>query len=356
MRSAGGQNEAGDGESGTCDRAPASSRKGEPWLSGSAGGGRPPAAYAAARRMRTIRPRSASGRAAPACCSIASPVAPPGISFVSAEVPRLIEPGAGRRGAPAYRRQGGASSKQPRAGVEQGASARRKPCRRLSCMARTCLASPQLRYHPRTPSGPAPVTRYRPALIAAVRDRRGLVAIHRTFLDSSHVSRFRGGPTPPRTWALWRWRRAARGSRPRLGLAEGIETALSAAVLFGIPCWATLGTERFALVSVPGTVEELLCSLTMIGRPAGRALARRLSPMSADRGSLFAVAGRRLERRPSARARAAGRVSKPLRAPGSLGDLAPPARVRAAGSGKSIEVRPEASHGRHFRPPFLVRL
>ena len=43
----------------------------------------------------------------------------------------------------------------------------------------------------------------------------------------------------------------------RLGLAEGIESALSAQQLFGIPCWATLGNERFGLVTIPESVREL---------------------------------------------------------------------------------------------------
>jgi hypothetical protein len=43
--------------------------------------------------------------------------------------------------------------------------------------------SPQLRYHPRAPHGPAPVTVRRPALVAAVRDESGLLAVHRTFID-----------------------------------------------------------------------------------------------------------------------------------------------------------------------------
>jgi len=46
-----------------------------------------------------------------------------------------------------------------------------------------------------------------------------------------------------------------------LGLAEGIETALSASALFDVPCWATLGTERFGRVSLPAGVEQLLLFL-----------------------------------------------------------------------------------------------
>lgn len=119
--------------------------------------------------------------------------------------------------------------------------------------------SPELRFHPRTPHGPRPITRFRPALLAAVRDETGLVAVHRTFLD-----RGRNAVTAHAKRGLGRFGRGAvrlGGVAPRLGLAEGIETALSASALFGIPCWAALGTERFALVALPAEVAELLLFL-----------------------------------------------------------------------------------------------
>ena len=126
----------------------------------------------------------------------------------------------------------------------------------------------QLRYHPRTPHGPSPLTQFRPALIAAVRDETGLVAVHRTFIDPGGsgladladprcgLGRFRGGAV------------RLGGSALRLGLAEGIETALSATALFGVPCWATLGTERFRRVALPAEVRELL--LFLDHDPGGR--------------------------------------------------------------------------------------
>lgn len=43
-----------------------------------------------------------------------------------------------------------------------------------------------------------------------------------------------------------------------LGLAEGIETALSAILLLDIPVWATLGNERLAHVAIPDTVTRLV--------------------------------------------------------------------------------------------------
>jgi len=119
--------------------------------------------------------------------------------------------------------------------------------------------SVELRYHARTPHGPAPVTRFRPALIAAVRDEQGLVAVHRSFLDPR---RPRLAELPDPRCGLGRFGRGAvrlGGAAPRLGLAEGIETALSASILFGVPCWATLGTERFRLVALPPEV----CALSL---------------------------------------------------------------------------------------------
>lgn len=130
-------------------------------------------------------------------------------------------------------------------------------------LARRGLAtdSPQLRFHPRTPFGRRPSTRYRPALIAAVRDDSGVVAIHRTCID---VRSDRAAPLAAAKRGLGSFGGGAvrlGGVAPRLGLAEGIETALSASALFGVPCWATLGTERFALISLPQEIEQLLLFL-----------------------------------------------------------------------------------------------
>ena len=121
--------------------------------------------------------------------------------------------------------------------------------------------SPELRFHPRTPHGPRPLTRFRPAMIAAIRDASGIVAIHRTFLDSR---RGRLAPMEEPRCGLGRFGAGAvrlGGLATKLGLAEGIETALSASVLFRLPCWATLGTERFRLVALPPEVEELVLFL-----------------------------------------------------------------------------------------------
>jgi putative DNA primase/helicase len=118
--------------------------------------------------------------------------------------------------------------------------------------------SSELRFHGRTPLGPRGAVRFLPAMLAAVRTDLGVIAVHRTFLDSE-TCRLASMEAPKRALGSL-GRGAVRLSGPRegrLGLAEGIESALSAMQLFSVPCWATLGNERFGLVSIPESVREL---------------------------------------------------------------------------------------------------
>jgi len=119
-------------------------------------------------------------------------------------------------------------------------------------------ASAELRYLPRTPLGPKGQVRFLPAMLAAVSLDEGPVAVHRTFLDP--VKPAKAGLAKPKRALGALHGAAVRLFAPKdgkLGLAEGIESALSARALTGIPCWATLGNERFGLVSVPEGVTEL---------------------------------------------------------------------------------------------------
>ena len=119
-------------------------------------------------------------------------------------------------------------------------------------------ASPALRFHPRTPLGPKGRARVLPAMIAAVSLDEGPIAIHRTFL-STEASGKAAFEKPKRALGAL-GEAAVRLFAPvsgKLGLAEGVESAMSAYALTGIPVWATLGNERFGLVSVPESVTEL---------------------------------------------------------------------------------------------------
>lgn len=121
-----------------------------------------------------------------------------------------------------------------------------------------------LRFHPRTPLGQGGEVDFRPAMIAALHDgglheEGRFVAIQRTFFDRDDARRARDLADPRMT--LGRPDRAAvmlASAASVLGLAEGVETALSAMILFGIPVWATLGSERLHQIAIPDRVTRLV--------------------------------------------------------------------------------------------------
>ena len=120
------------------------------------------------------------------------------------------------------------------------------------------ITSPELRFLERTPLGPKGNVRFLPAMLAAVRTDSDIMAIHRTFLlpDGSCQADF---IKPKRalgslgTGAV----RLFAAKNGVLGLAEGTESAMSATQLTGIPIWATLGNERFGIVTIPESVKQL---------------------------------------------------------------------------------------------------
>lgn len=120
------------------------------------------------------------------------------------------------------------------------------------------IGSSELRFHARMPLGPKGAVQFLPALVAAVRNDAGILALHRTFIDIDGDRLAMFGQPKRALGSLGSG--AVRLANPRggrLGLAEGNESALSAMQLFEIPCWATLGNERFGLVTIPESVREL---------------------------------------------------------------------------------------------------
>lgn len=125
--------------------------------------------------------------------------------------------------------------------------------------ARMLLPNPALRFHARTPLGRGKGVVHRPALLAAVVEDSGVVAVQRCFLDADPTALARDMDAPRRmlgTPGRGAVRLAPAGKI--LGLAEGVETALSAMRLLRLPVWAALGAERFGRVAIPDIVEHLV--------------------------------------------------------------------------------------------------
>jgi hypothetical protein len=98
-----------------------------------------------------------------------------------------------------------------------------------------------------------------PGLIAAVRDLNDqITAVQCGYLDPN-TGQKANVHAPRKIFGRMR-NGAVRLGEPeagRLGLAEGVETALSAAEILGIPTWATLNVKRLARIALPPEVQEV---------------------------------------------------------------------------------------------------
>lgn len=115
-----------------------------------------------------------------------------------------------------------------------------------------------LRFNPTTILGSGADKRIMPAMIAAVENDSGVVAVQRTFLHPDEPLR---KPIPKPKVSLGLLGTAAIRLAPatdELGLAEGIEDALSAMEWFGTPTWALGGVERLAFVAIPEKVRRVI--------------------------------------------------------------------------------------------------
>ncbi len=138
-----------------------------------------------------------------------------------------------------------------------------------------------LRFNPATIFGSGADRRVMPAMIAAVENDLGLVAVQRTFLDPSDVLR---KPIPKPKVALGLLGTAAIRLAPathELGLAEGIEDARSATQWFGTPTWALGGVERLAFVAIPEKVRRVIVYGDR-GRAAERLLKKARDHLTAN--------------------------------------------------------------------------
>ena len=115
-----------------------------------------------------------------------------------------------------------------------------------------------LRFNPTTVLGSGKAKRIMPAKIAAFENDLGIVAVQRTFLDPLDLLR---KPIPKPKVSLGLLGTSAIRLAPatdELGLAEGIEDALTAMEWFGTPTWALGGVERLAFVEIPERVRRVI--------------------------------------------------------------------------------------------------
>ena len=116
--------------------------------------------------------------------------------------------------------------------------------------------SDQIRYMPSCRHGPS--RQSFPAMVARLADNRGFCAIQRTWLARDGNGK---APIKPAKMTLGPMGGGAIRLFPcdeRLGLAEGIETALSAAQLYSMPVWATLSANRLGKIDLPESVRVVI--------------------------------------------------------------------------------------------------
>jgi putative DNA primase/helicase len=123
----------------------------------------------------------------------------------------------------------------------------------------------------------------RPAMVALMQAPDGRASmVHTTFLTED------GNKAPMDNCRLMMPGTIAEGSAVRLaphddvlGIAEGIETALSATVLTGIPCWSALNEVLLQKWVAPPEVSRVVvfgdCDANYVGQSAAYMLARKLS-------------------------------------------------------------------------------
>lgn len=136
-----------------------------------------------------------------------------------------------------------------------------------------CDLPDNLRHHPSlpywapslVPDGPPERVGEFPAMVARIESVGGrLVGLHRTYLTESADKVDLGPDLPPR-----KVRGVAEGSTKGgairlypeatvLGIAEGIETALAAHILTGLPVWATVTAVGMEALQLPAAVTEVV--------------------------------------------------------------------------------------------------
>jgi len=98
----------------------------------------------------------------------------------------------------------------------------------------------------------------RPGMVGIVRDVAGeVIGLHRTFLLDDGSGKAPAGKKMLGSMRGGACRLLPIGADGHLGVAEGIETALAAAEIFKVPCWALLSTSQFPSFQWPPEVRKI---------------------------------------------------------------------------------------------------
>lgn len=142
------------------------------------------------------------------------------------------------------------------------------------------VTSRALRYHPAIPYGETT----RAGMLSAYVDHSGdLSGLQRTFLSpDGHKAKMRNARLTmgklPDGGAVRLMRLEPKHSL--LGIAEGVETALAASAIFGVPCWAALNSGRLSVWEPPEGFKDIIIfgdnDANKDGQKAAYTLANRL--------------------------------------------------------------------------------
>jgi phage/plasmid primase-like uncharacterized protein len=130
-----------------------------------------------------------------------------------------------------------------------------------------------------------------PAMLAAVRDEAGeLRAVHRTWLHKDGTGKADVDPTRKTLGSPHGCAVRLMPADGAVVLAEGIETALAASVLFGMPAWSCLTAGGLEAVQLPPAIHSVLIAADNDTRGTGQRAADMLAQRLLAEGRAVRVA------------------------------------------------------------------
>ncbi|MFI4985818.1 MAG: CHC2 zinc finger domain-containing protein [Alphaproteobacteria bacterium] len=149
----------------------------------------------------------------------------------------------------------------------------------------TVPVPPALRFHSGLKHGPSGLVL--PAMVAAVQASDGeMTAVHRTWLRPDGRGKAQVESCKMALGTLGRGAVRLGPDAPTMGLAEGIETALSAQELFGMPVWAALGCRLDAIEPLFGAAHLVVFR---DNGAAGASAAERVQEVQRNQGRRITI-------------------------------------------------------------------